>query len=808
MTQIFNKDDIKKINDNLRFGMRYGNDNNYLFNTDNWKYSYQLQKYNNLYKYQIACNPISDKVIVEKYRKDQEIIDRLKGIKTIEDFPKVKEFYNEGGTGWKIMESIPYELLDLVVINICKNNPKLTREVMNLSSDGNFVVCDKLNQNSDLYYIYKKEDGTHYKYSKGTWVEYNWTNPNDKEKYLAHLDYKTLISKIGCNSIQYNPIRTMTYIVCHDDYITHIDVDIIVDRFKNTINSDISTKYINSSQAIYHKDIYYENRNLLSKFENPHVINPTNFSGYKIQTAYLSNFTQTNRYTDNYLSVVLTSNGKTGIGKTQYILAKLDSNYNDMSSIQAPRELSTASRNSFNKVKENVISFTVHVKKFVYNQTNMNILFAEDNSDNNRNFDLSLRYSSVNSNYVVQNLGNIITGKTVVDLGVLINDDLYMNSLKDSLKPGDSNFYNIIKRYNINIFNNNDKINTIHNNYQLQMDNSVGIIFKKYNMYDYLLQNNSGTELRNNGNVLNDDDGINANTNVEMLGLGNYSPTNVVPINFSNTDTIFSKNNDYVLKKYDDRIILYINVFQSNLYNWLYDQESSYSENSMVTPYKNYCFSNYSNMKLEDIPDKSCTCFFNDKILDKLFSVKDDSDQKTRLLGVAECISDDCVNYRNNSRTGLFINEMLDSCSNVNICKTVIDAAGDITLENNQINQCLGRTDEDITKCVDVDCNNGFTCRFGKCVQRCTSSINCDKKENQEGNCVNGVCQYTSIAPDVPDEPEPTPEPTPPEPTPEPTKDMISIFGLKIKKTQFSILIVIFVLIIVLILVLMRKKQK
>ena len=58
MTQIFNKDDIKKINDNLRFGMRYGNDNNYLFNTDNWKYSYQLQKYNNLYKYQIACNPI------------------------------------------------------------------------------------------------------------------------------------------------------------------------------------------------------------------------------------------------------------------------------------------------------------------------------------------------------------------------------------------------------------------------------------------------------------------------------------------------------------------------------------------------------------------------------------------------------------------------------------------------------------------------------------------------------------------------------------------------------------------------------
>lgn len=797
MTQIFNKDDIKKINDNLRFGMRYGNDNNYLFNTDGWKYPYQVEKYNK-YKYQIACNPISDADIVEKYRKDQEIIDKLKGIKTIEDFPKVKEFYNEGGTGWKIMESVPYELLDLAVINVCKNNPKLTREVMNLSNDGNFVVCDKLNENSDLYYIYKKEDGIHYKYSKGQWIVYDWTNPNDKEKYLAHLDYKTLITKIGCNSIQYNPLRGMMYVVCHDDYITIVEVDIIVDRFRNTINSDITTTYNNRSQAIYHKDIYYENINLLSKFENPHVINPTNLSSYKIKTAYLSNFTKTYNYIDNYLSVVLSGNGK-----TEYNLVKLDTIGNDMSSLQAPKELSTVSRNSFNKVKENVISFTVHVKKMVYNQANMNILFTEDNSDENRNFDLTLRYSSQNSNYVVQNLGNIITGKTIVDLGVLINDDLYMDREKDTKKAGDSNFYNIIKRYNINNLNNNDKINTIHNNYQIQMDDSVGIIFKKYNMYDYLLQNNSGTELRNNGNVLNMDDNINANTNVEMLGLGNYSPTNVVPINFSNTDTIFSKNNDYVLKKYDNRIVLYINPFQSNLYNWLYGQESSYSENSMITPYKKYCYSNYSDMKLEDIPDKSCTCFFNDKILDKLFSVQGDSDQRTRLFGVAECISDDCVNYRHNSRTGLFINEILDSCSKVDYCKTIIDAVGDITLENNQINQCLGRTrtGEDITKCVDVDCNNGFACRFGKCVQRCTSSANCDKKENQKGNCANGVCQYTSIAPDVPDDPEPAPEPAP-----EPTKDMINIFGLKMKKTQFSILVVVFVLILVL--VLLRKKQK
>lgn len=853
---IFNESNINNINDEIIKKGNYGSDENTKLETS-FKLLYNgnsyPQEFTDNFNYILSSTVSSSHDATDVMRTDNDLKQKYMTIRSIEDFPVVKTYKKLENYGWNVMDGIPYGLLDAVVIKVCQKNLSMNREVMMLDND--FIIADKSKNLTNMYYLYKKENGKHYKYSKGTWIDYDWTKQG-KATYVAHLDYKTIIPKLGCKTLQCNFSKKF-FVASYDNYIDTISFDKIIQN-----NQIISGDYDkNDGICIYHKYCYLfstfgdsayiicnDNDNLCitndgrgtfikkdkTEIENNSetgfvtVLDPENLI---IQTAYLSNTNVAENYLswnfdENFLVVIL-KNTKTN--KTYAYLMELQSKkfidnfvknrtnmefYVDNFVEDDNKNFDELNKQKIKYVLNNYDVFTKKNRLLIYPKLFINInALAFENQMNDKGSEGNNLWDEYTVDIRFQSNTAYLYGKETTRhfrnpddikqrINVYIKDNLYEHLGVSAGIDYDISHYN--QYFTTDILINDSLITTKHTNYKIKFDDSVGMIFYKFNMYNYLTENES-LILNDNGNINSTTGETQTYTNLDIFQNALNTKTD---ISFSkNVNVISSNNNYFLLKKYDDKIVLYINPFQSNFYYWMYEKYKDTDLSLIEIPIKNYCSNSYYDKTIDEIPDKTCLCLSPEKILDKHFNFKNSTaiqEQKTKLLNSAECISKTCQEYRENTKGSLkFINSLLNPCDEVELCELIVNSAGSITLENNKINQCLDRSQEDLDACKDVECDLGFACRYGKCVKRCSSGTECNEKEN--GFCVNGICSYREVPDPTPDTPD-TPD-TPPD-TPK-DKNTINIFGLKIKKSDFGILISCFIILIIIIIgmIILRRRK-
>lgn len=817
---------IDNINDNIEENKDFGTNEGTLFEEDyKIKYFENEGIYQEKYKYFLSSifnefSQVYTNEFITNLKNDSNLIDKYITVEHIEDFPIVKQFKKLVHPGWNIIYGIPYGMLDASVIYVCRKNKNLSREVMTLNNS--FIVSDKRINSTGKYYIYKKENDKHYKYNAYEWILHDWTNESDSSKYIAELDYTRLIPKIKindliCNSIQYN-FSERFFIATFDEFIVTISRDKLINN-NGKISDTVYTGDDNDYKIIYHTKGYYESLAYSEKESDRYYSRDT-----IIESAYLTNnnvFEHRNFWDFEQNYIVLVLKGK--FNKTEN--EDVDKRYIEISK-SLKSSFGDISLKKFTSSNDMVTKmYTDNDQYYIFPNYNQNInidyeyvnlLFFENQYDNMYNFadnyGLEMRYKKKDEIYSISRL--LRTGKNnELSLKLFVKDNLYgfMNVF--------DGFYDDIYHYNTywipNIANENEGFSIISNNrmYMIMLNNSTGLIFYKFNMYDKI----EGSDLLESGDIqiknVTEDNISNTRTNIKNFTTNKNTST---PILFTkNIDIISSNNNNLLLKKYDDKIVLYVNIFQTKFIDYIYNNYPIYRKN-LTNRLLNYCDNSFYDKDLDDITDKACYCLNREKILKKYFS--GNTYAITDNLLKAQCISEKCQNYRFLSvynKSGLeFINSKMAPCDNVKVCDFVIKNMNNIKFENNKISACFNRSEEDISSCENVDCEEGKVCRNGNCVQLCSKVYFCDDKPNQNKICLNNICTYRQKPLPTPQNPDEDDDQQSDEDDDQQsdedsqktdTSSYLTIFGMKIKKYLFiSILIFLVLLLIILIICIIK----